>query len=163
MNKIVVLDGNGEFTKELADRLTKEGFEVSGIADDGEVGLEYIRQFQPDVVIVGMVLKAIDGFGVLDKLKESGEKRDIIAVGSFNDDAVVAKVLAKGAKYYLMKPVSAGLVVERVKELTSEKRYAAQNPSSVSFRERKNYASLDEKISNIFISIGIPASIKGYG
>ena len=99
MNKIVVLDGNGEFTKELADRLTKEGFEVSGIADDGEVGLEYIRQFQPDVVIVGMVLKAIDGFGVLDKLKESGEKRDIIAVGSFNDDAVVAKVLAKGAKY----------------------------------------------------------------
>ena len=43
MNKIVVLDGNGEFTKELADRLTKEGFEVSGIADDGEVGLEYIQ------------------------------------------------------------------------------------------------------------------------
>ena len=163
MNKIVVLDGNGEFTKELADRLTKEGFEVSGIADDGEVGLEYIRQFQPDVVIVGMVLKAIDGFGVLDKLKESGEKRDIIAVGSFNDDAVVAKVLAKGAKYYLMKPVSAGLVVERVKELTSEKRYAAPNPSSVSVRERKSYASLDEKISNIFISIGIPACIKGYG
>ena len=96
-------------------------------------------------------------------MKESGEKRDIIAVGSFNDDAVVAKVLAKGAKYYLMKPVSAGLVVERVKELTSEKRYAAPNPSSVSVRERKSYASLDEKISNIFISIGIPASIKGYG
>lgn len=162
MKKIVVIEGNGDFAKEIAEHLSRGGMEVSGITDDGETGLAYVRQFQPDAVLVGMVLKTIDGFGVLDKLKEMPGKRSVIAVGNFSDDAVVSKILSKGAKYYLMKPVSAEVVCERIADLT-ESGAPAVPSSGAGFRERRNAASMDEKISNIFISIGIPASIKGYG
>ena len=70
MTKVIIMEGNGDFAKEIAEQLTREGMEISGVTDDGSVGLEYVRQFSADVVVVGMVLKEIDGFGVLDKLKE---------------------------------------------------------------------------------------------
>lgn len=160
MTKVIIMEGNGDFAKEIAEQLTREGMEISGVTDDGSVGLEYVRQFSADVVVVGMVLKEIDGFGVLDKLKEIPGKRSVIAIGNFSDDALISKALSKGAKYYLMKPVSAELIAERVKEMTGEVKPAG---STGGFRERRMAASMDEKISNIFISIGIPASIKGYG
>ncbi len=161
MTKVIVMEGNSEFAKEIAEQLTREGMEICGVTDDGGAGLEYAARFSADVIVLGMVLKGIDGFGVLDKLKEISGKRSVIAVGNFSDDALISKVLAKGAKYYLMKPVSAALIAERVKEMAGERRAAAVPVSGL--RERRTAASLDEKISNIFISIGIPASIKGYG
>ena len=162
MKKVVLMESNGDFAKEVAEYLNRSGVEVSGIADDGNVGLEFVKQFSPDVVVVGMVLKSLDGFGVLDKLRELSSKSSIIAVGNFNDDALVSKILAKGAKYYLMKPVAAELVGERVKEMAGEERGNTLS-AGLGVRERRNAVSIDEKISNIFISIGIPASIKGYG
>ena len=82
----------------------------------------------------------------------------IIATGGFSDDEIISRVLSKGARYYLIKPVSPEVVAERVQELTS----SADKPVAA-VREKRAAGSLDEKISNIFISIGIPPHIKGYG
>ena len=58
-----------------------------------------------------------------------------------------------------MKPVPPELVAERAKELVG---LSGTEIKTSAPREKKNAASLDEKISNIFISIGIPPHIKGY-
>ncbi len=163
MKKIVIMEGNSEFAKELADSLKGKGYEIGGVTDDGAEGLELVKKYTPDVVIVGLILKGVDGLGVLDKLKEISGKRQALAIGNFCDDAVIAKVFAKGAKYYLMKPVSSEIVCERVKELSGEDKPVQTISVGNGIKERRNTGSIDEKISNIFISIGIPASIKGYG
>ena len=59
-----------------------------------------------------------------------------------------------------MKPVSPAVVAARAKELASDTVKPAAVPA---VREKRNPVSLDEKISGIFISIGIPPHIKGYG
>ena len=160
MKKIVIMEGNETFAKSLAEYFAEKGMEVSGMTDDGNTGLEYVRQFNPDVIVLGMVLKGLDGLAVLDKLKEAGGKSSVIAVGNFSDDAFVSRVLEKGACYYLMKPVSREVIGERVCDVLD--RESVQPAPSFAVRERRGGVSLDEKISNIFISIGIPASIKGY-
>ena len=68
--------------------------------------------------------------------------------------------MAKGARYYLMKPLSPPVVAARAKELAADAGKAAPAPA---VREKRSPASLDEKISGIFISIGIPPHIKGTG
>ncbi len=160
MKKIVIMEGNETFAKSLAEYFAEKGMEVSGMTDDGNTGLEYVRQFNPDVIVLGMVLKGLDGLAVLDKLKEAGGKSSVIAVGNFSDDAFVSRVLEKGACYYLMKPVSREVIGERVCDVLD--RESVQPAPNFAVRERRGGVSLDEKISNIFISIGIPASIKGY-
>ena len=159
LKSIAVVEGNGEFAKETAEYLKGKGYSIAGVTDEGDQGLEIIRRSSPDVIILGMVLKGIDGLEFLDKLREIPGRKNVIVTGNFSDDAVVSKVLAKGAKYYLMKPVQPEVIAARVAELAEEE----QTRSVLTgVKERRSSVSLNEKISTIFISMGIPASIKGY-
>ena len=80
-----------------------------------------------------------------------------VLIAYFADDKIINRAIALGARYYLMKPVSAQIVEERVAEIASD----TDAPVREKF-ERRRASSLDERISNIFISIGIPPNIKGY-
>ena len=155
--KIVILESNKETAQETADHLRGEAFEVCGITDDGNEGIAMAERFRPDVILVSLVLKELDGFGVLDKLKSMRSTAAVIAMGSFADDELIARVLEKGARYYLMKPVSPAVVAARAKELVQPG--GSGREPSLPVREKRSPVSLDEKISGIFISIGIPPNI----
>ena len=158
--KIVILESNHDTAQAVAESLRGEGFEVCGESDDGSEGVELIERTNPDVVLIGLVLKGLDGFGVMDALRERKIPARAIVTGTFADDEIVARVMAKGARYYLMKPLSPPVVAARAKELAADAGKAAPAPA---VREKRSPASLDERISGIFISIGIPPHIKGYG
>lgn len=156
MKKVLVLEGNREFAEELTAYFKQAGYEVCGVTDDGAEGLKLLEQFSPNVAVMSLALKTVDGFSVMERARQENRKVDFIVMGNFTDDKIINRAIALGARYYLMKPCSAELVGERVAEITSE-----ATPVREKF-ERKRAGSLDERISNIFISIGIPPHIKGY-
>ncbi len=159
MKRILILEGNEDFANELASYFEgRKDYEVCGVSDDGTEGLKLIEKFSPAVTVLSLFLKSIDGFSVMEELRRQGKKTDFIVLGNFSDDKIINRAIALGARYYFMKPVSASLVGERVIELSAEPEFA---PIRDKF-ERKRAGSLDERISNIFISIGIPPHIKGY-
>lgn len=155
--RIVLLEGNDETAQAVAAELRKAGFEVCEVSSDGARAEELIRAHDPDLLLMSMTLKNVDGFGVLERLQEMRPRCAIFVSGNFSDDATINRIMRLGAKYYLMRPLSAELVVARVREF-----FAGSEQNSDAAKERKNLATLDEKISNIFISIGIPPHIKGY-
>ena len=156
--RIVVLEGNGETADAMASELRAAGFEVSAVSDDGAKAEELVKEYDPDAIIVSMTLKNIDGSGVLDRLKELHARGIVLISGNFSDDETINMLFQKGARYYMMRPLNASMLVSRLRELFAE----SENSAVSDARGRKNMASLDEKISNIFMSIGIPPHIKGY-
>jgi len=160
-NKLVILESNEDFAREMKQYISENTeLEICGVSDDGIKGFELIKGFKPQVVIVSLILKGIDGITVLDKIKESGLKTTIIVTGNFANEDIISSVMSKGAKYYLIKPVSPKIIVERISEFLKEDFSLSKNSGYI--REKKSGATLDERISNIFISIGIPPHIKGY-
>ncbi|HIY99506.1 MAG TPA: sporulation transcription factor Spo0A [Firmicutes bacterium] len=157
MKKVLILESNETFAKELSAYFEKEGYTVCGVSGDGTEGLALLEKQTPNVVVTSLLLTGVDGFTVMERAKKSGVKADFIVLGNFADDKIINRAIALGARYYLMKPVSAQVVEERVAEITQEE----SAPAREKF-ERKRAGSLDERISNIFISIGIPPNIKGY-
>lgn len=157
MKKVVIMEGNAETAQEIAVAVRMTGLDVAGVTNDGEEGLRMIETEKPDVAVVGLVLKGLDGFGVLERLHRENSAVRLIVTGGYSDDEIIEKVLAAGAKFYLMKPIAAEVVAERVKEVSEGDKVVA------AAKEKKNAVTLDEKISNIFIAIGIPPHIKGYG
>lgn len=152
--KILILEGNEAFAEELRTRLGEaEGCAVCGVTADGEEGLGLMERCQPTVVVMSLFLKNLDGFTVLERARAAGVKAEFVVMGNFADDKIINRAIALGAKYYLMKPVSAAVVAERVGQLAEDAPVR---------EERRRAGSLDERISNIFISIGIPPHIKGY-
>lgn len=160
MKKIVILESNEEFLNELKNSFEGDDFNVCGISVNGSVGIGLINQFKPDVLLLDTVLSGEDGFGVIKYVKSNLPSCNVFVVSSFSDDKLVSKAISCGARYYFVKPVSAATVCERVKEVLEEK--ATTYLASPQTRDRRRVTSIDEKISNIFISIGIPPHIMGY-
>ncbi len=156
MKRILILESNESYANELATYFADHGYEVCGVTADGNEGISLIEKFSPSVVILSLLLKSCDGITVMERIRASGKKVDFIAIGNFVDDRIINRIIALGAKYYLMKPVPVPLVEERVAEILVD---TGAKPEKL---ERRRAGTLDERISNIFISIGIPPHIKGY-
>ena len=128
-----------------------ENFDFVGASIDGLQVVEDVKNLQPDVLVLEVMLAGLDGFAVLDRLKELKDKMPkIFFISNLSHSGFVTKAIQSGASYFMVKPVSPENLESRICEVIFNGRSQAENKQ------------LDEKISNIFISIGIPAHIKGY-
>ena len=158
-NSVILLESNVAVLTQLKEALTEEKeFNVVYAGDDGDEGIKQILTLKPDLVIVGMILKGTDGCGVIRMVKKTWVDAKIVAMGIPND-ALIERAMAEGAAYYLGKPFSVATALERIRELMKDKTTSSKD--SVSHKRKP--ITTEEKISEIFISIGIPPHIKGYG
>lgn len=126
-------------------------FEFVGASGDGLKAVEEILNLKPDILVLEVMLSNLDGFAVMDKLKEMKDKMPkVFFVSNLSHSGFVTKALQSGASYFMIKPVSPENLENRINEVLNNN------------KNREGFRQLDEKISNIFISIGIPAHIKGY-
>ena len=128
-----------------------ESFDFVGASADGNKVVEDVKSLQPDVLVMEVILQNLDGFAVLDKLREMKEKcPKVFFVSNLSHSGFVTKAVQSGASYFMVKPISPENLESRINEVLGNS------------HGRSESKQLDEKISNIFISIGIPAHIKGY-
>lgn len=134
-----------------------DDYMVVGVSTDGEKGIEMIKNLNPEIVVTGIILKEVDGFGVLNEIKRSCRSVKAMVVSCFTREEIIRKALALDALYYIVKPFKEDILKTRLMELTDTESTVIKDTS---FEKKRN--TLDEKISKIFISVGIPPHIKGY-
>ncbi len=134
-----------------------EKFALVGVSPNGDEVIKDVPLLKPDFLVIEVMLSGVDGFVVLEKLKEQMHEKTpkIIFVTNLSHSGFVTKAMEEGASYFMVKPVAPEVLEERMFDLLEEHKEGAV----LSMKASKQ---LDEKISNIFISIGIPAHIKGY-
>jgi DNA-binding response OmpR family regulator len=91
--------------------------------DDGRKALEVARDWQPDLVVLDVNMPVMDGFEVLAALKGDDTTKEIpvIMVTGNNQDSHILRGLRLGAKDYVVKPFNAPAVLERIRQLRSQK------------------------------------------
>ncbi len=157
-NSVILLESNSAVLTQLNDAFADRAeFSVLYAGDDGDEGIKQILRLKPDLVVVGMFLKGTDGRGVIRAVKKTWASAKIVAMGIANDD-LIEQAMGEGAMYYLVKPFTIAAAIERMVELMKDK---PKEEGSLAVSHRKP-VTLEEKISEIFISIGIPPHIKGY-
>lgn len=159
--KILVVDDSQEVRERLSKMLGQmPEVELLGTAANGVTALEMIGRQKPDVILLDIIMPQLDGFGVMEYLYEHGSTAEIIVISALSQENFVFRALNLGAKYYIAKPFEEENIKNRLKDVIRMKRGAVSLPRNTNIREK--HSSLDEKISSVFISIGIPAHIKGY-
>lgn len=158
---IALFQRNEDFLNELQMFFDEAaGFNVCASAVTGEAALEALKMVNPDIAVIDPMLKGIDGIKLLDILKENKPNCVSFMVSEFDNDKIVNSAINHGAIYYFIKPVTPQVIAERIKDVLSDK--TTEYKVSNEIRDKRKAASLDEKISNIFITIGIPPHIKGF-
>ena len=153
----VVLESNVALAEQLKVELEAKDCTVTYVGDDGDEGIKEILKTKPDVLVVGMFLKGADGCAVIRLAKKTWADLKIVAMGISNDE-LIERAMTEGATYYLVKPFSIELGVERILEVWKER---SSTDRDFLFNRRRP-VTIEEKISEIFIAIGIPPHIKGY-
>ena len=113
--KVLIVEDDGNIAELLHLYLEKEGFETQ-VAGDGGKGVELFRSFQPDLVLLDIMLPVMDGWGVLRAIRQDSKTPVIMltAKGETNDKV---QGLKQGADDYLTKPFNILELKARVRAL----------------------------------------------
>ena len=116
--KILIVDDEPSIIVALQFLMEQNGYETV-IAFSGVEAMELIGQHRPDLILLDIMLPVIDGFEVLQRVRENLAWRDIriVLLTALGNEANIAKGLALGADAYITKPFSNIDVVTKVKEL----------------------------------------------
>ncbi len=125
MSKILVIDDDRSMCETLDLYLAEEGYEVI-TASTGTEGLNRFVEHSPDVVILDIRLPDIDGFTVLEDLREENENVKVIMITAFHDMESTINAMKSGAFDYIHKPVNVDeldmAIRKALKSLEMEKR-----------------------------------------
>lgn len=158
--RILIVDDNEELRSAMAEYLMRQqDFTLAGEAGNGVEALKKLDG-NVDVMLLDMIMPNLDGFGVLEEMQRMpAEKRPrVIAVTALGRDDFICRAVNLGVSYYMIKPIELPVLAERIREVA--------RPSASSLPEAHSPgiggASLDDRLSNLFLTMGIPAHIKGY-
>lgn len=91
-----------EVNKQFVERV--KGFKVVAVAKNGLEGIQKVKQFQPDLVLLDIFMPNIDGIEVLHEIRTEKIDIDVIIVTAANDRKTIRTVLQNGALDYIIKP-----------------------------------------------------------
>jgi DNA-binding response OmpR family regulator len=116
--KVLIADDEPNIVISLEFLLQQSGYEV-GIARDGEEALAQMIAFQPDLVLLDIMLPLRSGFEVCQKIRENSawDRVKVIMLSAKGRELEVSKGLALGADAYITKPFSTKALVEQVRAL----------------------------------------------
>ena len=162
--KIAIADDNQKIL-DLLDRMIgmEKDMNLVGKAKNGEEMCQIIKDKQPDVVLLDLIMPKMDGLTVMDRInhdKTVSKRPYFIVITAVGQEKITEDAFNKGANYYVMKPFRNEMLLERI-------RSAGKMPHGNEIRTadaapENRGESLETRVTNMLHEIGIPAHIKGY-
>lgn len=119
MPELLVVDDDPLIAGMLRMVLEAEGYEVAH-AEDGRAALEILAGDPPACMVLDMMMPHVNGYGVLEKLREQGEATTrVVMLTCCSAEEDVRKALMLGADDYLTKPVDVDHLLNTVRDLLS--------------------------------------------
>lgn len=167
---VAIADDN-EVTRELLGNIVSGDDELRlvGTAKDGEEACLLIKEKEPDVVLLDIVMPKLDGLGVLDRIRMDQtlkHRPTFLMVSAVSNERITEDVFERGADYYIMKPFDSSIILDRIKTVLKRKNNTKEVRKVFeidrSEPEDNSLQTLEEDVTNIIHEVGVPAHIKGY-
>ncbi len=165
--RVAIADDN-ERILELLDEIIRSDKELKlvGKADNGEDMCSIIREKEPDVVLLDLIMPKMDGLSVMDQINRDRKLRkhpSFIVVTAVGQDRITESAFSKGAQYYVMKPFKNDVLLNHIKDTAKGRRTgAAVKLENSAAPQEMTEEDLEAKVTDMIHEIGIPAHIKGY-
>lgn len=166
---IAIADDNDRVVQ-LLDAIISadDDLEVVGKANNGEDIVEIIKQKEPDVVLLDIIMPKIDGLTVMDRVnKDASVKKHpaFIVITAVGQEKITEDAFELGADYYILKPFDNEMILNRIKRSSSgNNKQLTETRKINAYESKRDYIerNLETDVTNIIHEIGVPAHIKGY-
>lgn len=163
--RVVLVDDNREFCQLLEEYLNEqENISVVGVGYNGVEGLKLVKEKEPDILVLDLIMPHLDGIGVMEELNrlDLSSKVKTIILTAFGQEEVTKRVVELGANYYIMKPFDLDKLVERIRQMMKPPKGSSNGYAISSTKVSRKEVDLDVRITEVMHQLGVPAHIKGY-
>ena len=150
MLKLLIADGVEAFRLALADNL-RDRYQVR-VCQEGKDTLETILSFQPDLLVLDLLLPGLDGVTILQRAAEAGVKPVVLATTGLRTDYIFEAAARAKISYLMVKPCDVEAATTRLLELTE----GLAEPTLTR-------PDLRTEVSNLLLTLGVPTNLRGYG
>lgn len=160
--RVLIVDDHGSLRKSMSDYLRRqEGIEEVREAANGVEALKCLHDGHFDILVTDIVMPMMDGYMLLEEIRRqqiTPQPRIIVASALGRDD-FITRAVELGAQFYMVKPFEPEHLLSHIRELAD----GGAPLLPISRAPTPAHAqSLDERLGSLFLTIGIPAHIKGY-
>ena len=167
---VAIADDNENMVRLLSDIVRKDNdLQVIATAKDGVEAYEMIRNKQPDVVLLDIVMPKLDALGVIEKVRQDKNLKkhpNFIMISAIGQEKITEDAFRRGADYYIMKPFDREVIINRIKMVRQnfmQKRGMDARKTEAYEKVRPLSArNLENDVTDMIHEIGVPAHIKGY-
>ena len=175
---VVIVDDNPMILNTLDEVISSEaGLSVIGRADNGKDAIDMIKDTQPDVVLLDLVMPQMDGITVVENIKKKTsmlKNPAFIILSAVGGEQITEEAFQAGANYFVMKPFDKDILVNKIRRIGKrpvrpvpgkvlEAPLKAATPEEAAMnREEYMKEHLETDITKMLHELGIPAHIKGY-
>lgn len=181
MFKVLITDDNEQYARMVEEYLrSKEDIQVVGIAYGGFECIDLIRTEQPDIVLLDMMMKHMDGIAVLDRIQRMNYQPKVIVLTAVASESMIERAMLKGAADYLLKPFDLECLYERIIDIGRNNygyiTYSKSEPEDLMVAEsgaiyqnnmkmgriEKRRKPIEVEVTTLLHDMGVPAHVKGY-
>ncbi|HEX6048627.1 MAG TPA: response regulator transcription factor [Gemmatimonadaceae bacterium] len=116
MSRILLIEDNRDFAATLSANLEREGYEVFAAAT-GTAGLEQAKAIEPDLIILDLMLPAMSGYTVLQRLRDEGRNTPVLIMTALGTEEEKLRGFGLGGDDYVVKPCGLLEILARVRAL----------------------------------------------
>jgi DNA-binding response OmpR family regulator len=115
MAKILIIDDDPDIRTVINILLRKKGHEVETASREEEV-FDQLERFDPDVVLLDVLLSGSDGRKICKAIKQNEKTRHIPVIMFSAHPGAADKITDYGAEDFISKPVNADLLLEKINQ-----------------------------------------------
>jgi len=146
MRRIMIADASHTMCENISKRLSHE-FTVA-CCHDGQAALEMIESFEPDVLVIDLMLPIIDGIGVVSTVRATERCMDILAITPTDSDYILMQMQRLDVQYVCRRPCNVDGLVCSIRQLA--------------IKSELTPWCAEKEIDNILLQLGFSTSIAKY-
>ena len=129
MSSILLIEDNRDYAATLSANLEREGYDVT-VAATGVDGLALAKRDEPDLIILDLMLPAMNGFTVLQRLRDEGREAPVLIMTALSTEEEKLRGFGLGADDYVVKPCGLLEILARVRALLKRATAGSAAPKS---------------------------------
>ena len=117
MIKVIVVDDESDVSEVLCEFLKIKGIQVVGRGNNGNDAFELYKKFQPDIVMMDLVMPKYDGFYGINQIRKHDPKAKIMIISASLTPSYVKRLLELNVDSISLKPYDLSNVIETLNKI----------------------------------------------
>ncbi len=117
---ILITDDSSFMRKILRNIVEDMSFDNIWEADDGDTAVEMVKDKQPDIVLLDIVMESMDGIEALEAINDLDQDVTVIMISAVGQQQLMTEALEKGAAAFIKKPFENEKVVDTIEDVIGE-------------------------------------------